>query len=230
MFQQPLLRTCRKCSAGFLLVLTANLAHAADTNQPAKPTDDLDVLTLEQLINVKVTSVSKEETDLFTAPTAISVVTADDIRRLGITSLPEALRLVPGMDVAQINANQWAVSTRGFNAEFGRDLLVLIDGRTVYTPGTAGVYWNAQDVVMEDLDRIEVIRGPGATMWGANAVDGVINVISKSAKETQGLLVSSGAGSVEQDVATVRYGGELASNLYFRVYGSRSDVADFIDS
>jgi iron complex outermembrane recepter protein len=134
------------------------------------------------------------------------------------------------MDVAQINANQWAVSARGFNAEFGRDLLVLIDGRTVYTPSSAGVYWNAQDVVMEDLDRIEVIRGPGATLWGANAVDGVINVISKSAKETQGLLVSSSAGSLEQDSATVRYGGELASNLYYRVYASRSDVSDFTDS
>ena len=209
------------------LILTATLADAADTNQASKSSDDLADMTLEQLVSVKVTSVAKEQTDLFTSPAAISVVSSDDIRRMGITSLPEALRLVPGMDVAQINANEWAVSARGFNAEFGRDLLVLIDGRTVYTPSSAGVYWNAQDVVMEDLDRIEVIRGPGATLWGANAVDGVINVVSKSAKETQGLLISSSVGSVEQDSATVRYGGELASNLYYRVYAKRSDQDGF---
>jgi iron complex outermembrane recepter protein len=212
------------------LVTTASLADTTGTDQLPKLPDKVGDLTLEQLVNVKVTSVSKEETDLFTSPAAISVVTADDIRRLGISSIPEALRLVPGMDVAQINASQWAVSSRGFNAEFGRDLLVLIDGRTVYSPSTAGVYWDAQDVVMEDLDRIEVIRGPGATLWGANAVNGVINVISKSAKETQGLLISTSAGSLEQDGATVRYGGELASNLYYRVYASRSDVSDFTDS
>jgi iron complex outermembrane recepter protein len=212
------------------LVLTATLADAADTNQTAKASDDLGDMTLEQLVNVKVTSVAKEQTDLFTSPAAISVVSSDDIRRMGITSLPEALRLVPGMDVAQINANEWAVSARGFNAQFGRDLLVLIDGRTVYSPGSSGVYWSSQDVVMEDLDRIEVIRGPGATLWGANAVNGVINVISKSAKETQGLLVSGSAGSAEQDAVTVRYGGELATNLYYRVYAQRSDVYDFTDS
>jgi iron complex outermembrane recepter protein len=223
-------RNCITGHAALCVLLTATLAVAADTNQTSKPSDDLGDLTLEQLVNVKVTSVAKEQTDLFTSPAAISVVTADDIRRLGIASLPEALRLVPGMDVAQINANQWAVSARGFNAEFGRDLLVLIDGRTVYTPSSAGVYWDAQDVVMEDLDRIEVIRGPGATLWGANAVDGVINVISKSAKETQGLLLSGSAGSVEQDSETVRYGGELASNLYYRVYAKRSDMSDLSDS
>jgi iron complex outermembrane receptor protein len=212
------------------LVLTAALAHATETNQPAKSSDDMVDLTLEQLVNVKVTSVAKEQTDLFTSPAAISVVTADDIRRLGISTLPEALRLVPGMDVAQINANEWAVSARGFNAQFANYLLVLIDGRSVYTPATSGVFWNAQDVVMEDLDRIEVIRGPGATLWGANAVDGVINIISKSAKETQGLLVSSSVGSEEQDSATVRYGGELASNLYYRLYVKRSDQDGFTTS
>src|SRR5580692_4618558 len=150
MLHELIFRKCLLYGAGLLLVLATILANAADTNQLTKPTDDLGDLTLEQLINVKVTSVSKEQTDLFAAPAAISVVTGDDIRRLGITSLPEALRLVPGMDVAQINANQWAVSTRGFNAEFGRDLLVLLDGRTVYTPGSSGVYWDSQDVVMED--------------------------------------------------------------------------------
>jgi iron complex outermembrane recepter protein len=230
MSNQSSSRNWIKCGAGFALVLTATLADATDTNPPSKSTNDLESLTLEQLVNVKVTSVSKQETDLFASPAAISVVNADDIRRLGITSIAEALRLVPGMDVAQIDANEWAVSARGFNGEFGRDLLVLIDGRTVYSPSSAGVFWNSQDIVMEDLDRIEVIRGPGATLWGANAVDGVINVISKTAKETQGLLISASAGSVEQDAATVRYGGELASNFYYRVYAERSDMSDFDDS
>jgi iron complex outermembrane receptor protein len=229
MQQQPPIRRWTSRGAGLAMLFTVFLAEAAETNQPPSAASDWSDLTLEQLVNVKVTSVSKEQTDLFASPAAIAVVTADDIRRLGITSIPEALRLVPGMDVAQINANEWAVSARGFNAEFGRDLLVLIDGRTVYTPSTAGVYWNAQDVAMEDLDRIEVIRGPGATLWGANAVNGVINVITKSAKETQGLLVSISTGSVDQDSATVRYGGELAGNLYYRVYAKRSDVSDYTD-
>jgi iron complex outermembrane recepter protein len=212
------------------LVLAAASLDAEETNQTAQSSGNWGDLTLEQLINVKVTSVAKEQTDLFTSPAAISVVTSEDIRRLGITSIPEALRLVPGMDVAQINANQWAVSVRGFNAEFGRDLLVLVDGRTVYTPSSSGVYWSSQEMVMEDLDRIEVIRGPGATLWGANAVDGVINIISKSAKDTQGLLVSGTAGSAEQDSGTVRFGGELATNLYYRVYAKRSDEDGFTTS
>jgi len=230
MLKQVSFRPWLWCDALLVFVLMPTLAGATDTNQPAQSFGDLGDLTIEQLVNVKVTSVAKGQTDLFASPAAIAVVTADDIRRLGLTSIPEALRLVPGMDVAQINAAEWAVSARGFNAEFGRDLLVLIDGRTVYTPSSAGVFWDAQDVVMDDLDRIEVIRGPGATLWGANAVNGVINVISKSARETQGLLVSGSAGSVEQDSVTVRYGGELASNLYYRVYAQRSDMSDLANS
>jgi iron complex outermembrane receptor protein len=216
--------------AFFVLISTEALAGVTDTNSPQKSSDALENLSLEQLVNVRVTSVSKKETDAFTSPAAITVITQDDIQRNGFTSIPDALRMVPGMDVAQINADEWAVSTRGFNAQFGRDLLVLIDGRCVYTPSSAGVYWSAQDVVMEDLDRIEVIRGPGASLWGANAVDGVINIISKSAKDTQGLLVSSSGGNLDQDSATVRYGGELASNLYYRVYAKRFDDSAFSDT
>src|SRR5580658_5725618 len=182
MFKQLLLRKCIFFSAAFAFLLMAALTEAADTNQVVKSSDDLENFTLEQLVNVQVTSVSKKETDLFTSPAAIYVITQDDIRRMGVTSIPEALRMVPGMDVAQISGNQWAVSSRGFNGEFAQDMLVLIDGRTVYTPASSGVFWDSQDVVMEDLDRIEVIRGPGATLWGANAVNGVINIISKSAK------------------------------------------------
>jgi iron complex outermembrane receptor protein len=205
------------------VLLRAAVVEAADTNQVPKPATDLENLTLEQLANVQVTSVSKKETDLFASPAAISVVTQDDIRRMGATSIPEALRMVPGMDVAQITGNEWAVSTRGFNSEYASSLLVLIDGRTVYTPGSSGVFWDAQDVVMEDLDRIEVIRGPGATLWGANAVNGVINITTKSAKDTQGGLVSASYGTEDQPITTVRYGGELATNLYYRVYGKYSD-------
>jgi iron complex outermembrane receptor protein len=205
------------------LVLLAPVVEAADTNQVSPPSADLENLTLEQLVNVQVTSVSKKETDLFASPAAISVVTQDDIRRMGATSIPEALRMVPGMDVAQITGNEWAVSARGFNSEYASSLLVLIDGRTVYTPGSSGVFWDAQDVVMEDLDRIEVIRGPGATLWGANAVNGVINITTKSAKDTQGGLVSASYGTEDQPITTVRYGGQLATNLYYRVYGKYSD-------
>src|ERR1041385_7845437 len=173
-------------------------------------------LTLEQLVDIKVTSVSKRETRLEDSPAAISVVTGEAIRRLGLTTIPEALRLVPGMDVAQINSHAWAVSARGFNDQFANKLLVLVDGRAVYTPSFGGVFWEVQDLPLEDLDRIEVIRGPGGTLWGENAVNGVVNIITKSAKETQGLLVPVGGGTIEQPSLLARYGGKLAENLYGR--------------
>ena len=206
--------------SGAALAFLSNgaLAGATGTNQVAKSSTDLENFTLEQLVNVQVTSVSKKETDLFTSPAAIYVITQDDIRRMGVTSIPEALRMVPGMDVAQISGNQWAVSSRGFNAEFAQNMLVLIDGRTVYSPASSGVFWDSQDVVMEDVDRIEVIRGPGATLWGANAVNGVINIITKSAKETQGGMAATSVSNEGQTITTVRYGGELVTNLYYRVY------------
>src|SRR5260221_1850927 len=163
--------------ACLLLTLSTRSAEAIDPS--SKPADEL---SLEDLINIKVTSVSKKETSLEDSPAAVSVVTQDDIRRFGITTLPEALRLVPGMDVAQVNTHEWAVSVRGYNGEFANKLLVLVDGRSVYTTGFGGVIWSMQDVVMEDLDRIEVIRGPGGSLWGANGVNGVINIITKSAK------------------------------------------------
>jgi iron complex outermembrane receptor protein len=211
------------CYALWAVILMPAWTDAADTNQIAKPSNDLEALTLEQLVNVQVTSVSKKETDLFTSPAAISVITQDDIRRMGVTSIPEALRMVPGMDVAQISGDQWAVNVRGFNSEFAGGLLVLMDGRTLYTPASSGVFWESQDVVMEDLDRIEVIRGPGATMWGPNAVNGVINIITKSAKDTQGGMVSASYGTEEQPITVVQYGGALATNLYYRVYAKYSD-------
>jgi iron complex outermembrane receptor protein len=217
-FRKKLIR-----NALLVLGLMPAFADAADPNQPSPSSNSLESLTLEQLVNVQVTSVSKKETELFTSPAAISVITQDDLRRMGVTSIPEALRMVPGMDVAQITGDQWAVNVRGFNSEFAGGLLALMDGRTIYTPASSGVFWESQDVVMEDLDRIEVIRGPGATLWGPNAVNGVINVITKSAKDTQGGLISGSYGTEEQPITTVRYGGELVSNLYYRVYGKYSD-------
>jgi iron complex outermembrane receptor protein len=186
-------------------------------------------MSIEQLMNESVTSVSKKETKLSEAPTAITVITQEDIRRSGMTTLPELLRMVPGLDVARIDANEWAISSRGFNQEFGRKLLVLIDGRTVYTPVTASVSWNAQDVVLEDLDRIEVIRGPGATLWGANAVNGVINIVSKKAKDTQGVLISGAVGTEEQPLTTIRYGGKVGDDWYYRIFVDHYDRAGFVD-
>lgn len=196
------------------LLLFPFAASAADTNSAP----DISDLPLEQLINIKVTSVSKKETKLESAPAAVTVITQDDIRRMGIENIPDALRLVPGMDVAQINAHEWAVSVRGFNDQYANKLLVLVDGRAVYTPAFGGVYWDVQDMPMEDIDRIEVIRGPGGTLWGENAVNGVVNIITKSAKDTQGMLVSAGGGVEDQPYTTVRYGGQLATNLYYRAY------------
>ena len=187
-------------------------------------------MSLQQLINIQVTSVSKKETDLFTAPAAIYVITQEDIRRSGMTSIPELLRMVPGLDVAQIDANHWAISARGFNDQFATKLLVLIDGRTIYAPVTAGVLWNVQDVPLDNIDRIEVIRGPGAALWGANAVNGVINIITKSAKDTQGGLATVTYGMADQPSTTVQYGGQLATNLFYRAYVTYFNCDNFVDS
>jgi iron complex outermembrane receptor protein len=191
-------------------------ADATATNSVAGSLADLSV---EQLMDEPVTSVSLHQAKLNESAAAIAVITQDDIRRWGITSIPDALRLVPGLDVAQINSHDWAVSARGFNNEFANKLLVLIDGRSVYGTGFGGVVWGVQDVVLEDVDRIEVIRGPGASLWGANAENGVINIITKSAAETQGALISVTGGTLDQPITTVRYGGRLATNIAYRVYG-----------
>lgn len=183
-----------------------------------KPGKDLAEMSLEDLMQVQVTSVSKKQERGWDAAAAITVVTGDDIRRSGATSLAEALRLVPGLDVAKLDANKWAISVRGLNDRFANKLLVLIDGRTVYTPLFAGVFWEAQDVLLEDVDRIEVIRGPGGTMWGANAVNGVINVITKKAGETQGGVAVAGSGTEERGFGGFRYGGKLSDRSQYRLY------------
>ncbi len=176
-------------------------------------------MSIEQLMQIEVTSVSKTNQPLAHSAAAIYVITDEDIRRSGATNIPDLLRMVPGLDVAQINAHTWAISARGFNGRFSNKLLVLVDGRTVYSPLFSGVYWDMQDVPLEDIDRIEVIRGPGAALWGANAVNGVINIIMKKAKDTQGGLVRARGGSSVLGAGTIRYGGEIGPDVHYRVYG-----------
>jgi iron complex outermembrane receptor protein len=181
-------------------------------------------LSIEELMNLDVTSVSKQAEPYGRAPAAIQVITQDQIRRSGASSIPEALRLADNLDVAQQNSHDWAISARGFNTALANKLLVLVDGRTVYTPLFSGVFWNVQDYLLEDIDRIEVISGPGGTLWGANAVNGVINISSKSGKDTQGVYLEAGGGTPElKGFTSVRYGATLGSDVYFRVYGKYFD-------
>jgi iron complex outermembrane receptor protein len=182
------------------------------------PTASLGDISLEDLLAVEVTSVSKKEQALFRAPSAIAVITGEDIRRAGAISIPEALRLVPGLQVASLDGNKWAVSARGFNSLYANKLLVLIDGRSIYNATNSGVHWDMQDVPVEDIERIEVIRGPGAALWGANAVNGVINIITKPARLTQGGHVSLSAGTLDRGSASVRYGGRVGPETYYRFY------------
>ena len=207
-----------------LLVSTLSLAG------PKQVSRDLSEISLEDLMNVEVTSVSKKEQKLSHTAAAIHVITQEDIRRSGLTSIPELLRRVPGLHVARIDGNKWAISARGFNGLFATKMLVLIDGRSVYTPLFSGVYWDVQDVMLEDVERIEVIRGPGATLWGANAVNGVINIITKRAEDTQGGLVSGGFGNEEQGFGGVRYGGKIGANAHYRVYGKHFSRSESVDS
>jgi iron complex outermembrane receptor protein len=179
---------------------------------------DLTQLSLEDLMNTKVTSVSKKEQSLSRTASAIFVITADAIRRSGATNIPDLLRMVPGVDVAQIDANTWAISARGLNGRFSDELLVLVDGRNVYTPTFGGVLWDTLNVPLEDIERIEVIRGPGGTVWGANAVNGVINIITKKAAETRGGMMVAGGGNLDQGFGTVQYGGGLGKSTNYRVY------------
>ncbi|HEY4247316.1 MAG TPA: TonB-dependent receptor [Lacunisphaera sp.] len=195
------------------------MSRAAADDDSGAAVKKLKQLSIEDLMEIEVTSVSKRPEKLIETPSAIQVITDEDISRSGATSIPEALRLAGNLDVAQQNSHDWNITARGFNTDLGNKLLVLIDGRTVYTPLFSGVFWDAQDYLMEDLDRIEVISGPGGTLWGANAVNGVINITTKSAKDTQGTYLDSIVGSDLKDSFGARYGGVIAPGVYFRVYG-----------
>lgn len=203
------------------------MALAANQVPTPDPAEQLTELPLEQLMAIEVTSVARQAQPLAQAAAAVFVLSEEDIRRSGVTTIPEALRMVPGLQVARIDAHRWAISSRGFNSEFANKLLVLIDGRSVYTPLYSGVFWDMQDTVLEDIDRIEVIRGPGAALWGANAVNGVINIITKKAKDTQGVLAVVGAGTEERGFATLRYGGSLGQDTHFRIYGKHFERDDY---
>lgn len=185
-------------------------------------------LDLEQLaktpvvvpsMDIPVTTVAREQSTVGRSPAAVFVITQEMIRRSGATCIPEVLRIAPGLEVAQINSSRWCISARGFNGRFANKLLVLIDGRSVYTPVNSGVYWDVQDLLLEDVERIEVVRGPGGTLWGANAVNGVINILTKSAKDTQGTYVSGGGGTHERFNDAFRHGGKIGEDGSYRIYG-----------
>lgn len=199
------------------LALDAAGAAAADAASGSTSAADLSRMTLEELTNIEISSVSKHAERLIDAAASIYVITREDIRRYGATSIPEILRLAPNLQVARVDSSQYAISARGFNSTTANKLLVLIDGRSVYTPLFSGVFWDAQDTMIEDIERIEVISGPGGTLWGANAVNGVINIITRHTRDTTGGLVSAGAGNDERG-AGVRYGGKLGEDATYRIY------------
>ena len=190
---------------------------------------DLTALSVEELMQVEVVSAARQSQAWSDSAAAVFVITADDLRRTGVTQVAEALRLAPGVDVARIDSSRWAISIRGFNGRFANKLLVMIDGRSVYTPVFSGVYWELQDLPINDIARIEVIRGPGGSLWGANAVNGVINIITKSASETQGALVSVTAGNEERAIVDARYGGKLGESARYRIYGRSARREGFVD-
>lgn len=181
-------------------------------------------------MNIEVTSVSKRSEKLREAASAIQVITQNDIRASGVKTLPEALRLAPNLQVAQVNSSQWAISSRGFNNVLANKLLVLIDGRTVYTPLYAGVFWDVQNLLLEDIDRIEVISGPGGTLWGANAVNGVINIITKNSADTKGLFAEAATGTNLPGLGSLRYGGKITNDLTYRVFATGFKLGSVLDT
>jgi iron complex outermembrane receptor protein len=203
--------------------------HKTDTIQKV---NELKKLSVEELTNIEVTSVTKTPQPISEVASAIQVVTGDEIRRSSVTRLPEAFRLASNMQVAQAGSHDWGITARGFNglpvsnSSLANKLLVLIDGRSVYTPLFGGVFWDVQNVLLEDVNRLEVVSGPGGTAWGANAVNGVVNIITKNAKETQGLFASASLGSFLGDKVALRYGGQIDSNIFYRVYGQHFDFSN----
>jgi iron complex outermembrane receptor protein len=212
------------CLCLVLACVSGRLFAADDAEDSAL--NALGQMSLQDLTNLEVTSVAKQPQKWLQAPAAIVVITSDDIRRSGATSIPEALRLAENLQVAQINSHDWAISARGFNANLANKLLVLIDGRAVYTPLYGGVLWDEQDYLLEDIERIEVISGPGGTLWGANAVNGVINIITKNSRDTQGLYVEAAAGNQLEEQGGIRYGGQVGEDSYVRAYGKYTGRGD----
>lgn len=207
-----------------MVVVCSNFALGSDQLSDDETILDL---SLEDLLDIKVTSVSKRAQSLNDAAAAIFVITNKDLLRWGVTSVPDALRYVPGLHVGRIDSSKWAITSRGFNGRFSNKLLVLVDGRSVYTTSFSGVYWEVQDMMIEDIDRIEIIRGPGSTLWGANAVNGVINIITKNAADTQDGLAVAGAGDIEKGFGRVRWGTASSGDTYARFYAKAFSRGDF---
>jgi iron complex outermembrane receptor protein len=206
-----------------LLLMAGSCLGPAYAQQKPSDVQSLSTMSIEALMDLQVTSVSRRAEPLSRAAAAITVITQEDIRRSGATSIPEVLRMVPGLDVAQMDASTWAISALGFNTQYATFMLVLVDGRTVYDPTFNGVRWDAQDTVLEDIDRIEVICGPGAALWGQNAVNGVINITTKKASETQNTLVTVTAGNLQAPETVVRYGAPAGSKGHYRIFGKYSN-------
>jgi iron complex outermembrane receptor protein len=205
----------RKLLVSQILILAFSVSALAKTGDLAI---DITGTSLSQLFNLKITSLSKKTQDLHKAAAAVYVLTNDEIDRLGVTTIADALRYVPGVEVAKIDASRWAISIRGFNNRAANKLLVMIDGKSIYSPLFSGVLWEEKDVLLADVDRIEVIRGPGGAIWGANAVNGVINIITRKAQASQGLLLEAGLSFEQSEVVNARYGWQLAEGSYIRIY------------
>ena len=211
-----------------LIVVLCIPGLAASTGKVAD--DPLLNLSIEELMQITVVTASRQSQKLNQVPSAVFVITGEDIRRSGATSIPEALRMAPGVQVERSSTDKWAVSIRGFNGVYANKLQVLMDGRSIYNPLFAGVQWEQHDTLLEDIERIEVIRGPGATLWGSNAVNGVINITTKNAKDTQGGLLTGGGGSEERRFGGVRYGTKWGDGAYGRVYAKSFDRDGFVDA
>lgn len=209
----------RRCFALLFFLILGALSMPAFAAKGTTELQALKEMSIEGLLDIEITSVSKKAQKLWGSAAAIHVINQEDIRRSGATSIPEVLRLAPGISVAKVNANSWAITSRGFNGRFSNKLLVLIDGRSVYTPLYSGVYWDAQDTILADIERIEIVRGPGATIWGANAVNGVINIITKNTRDTQGGHFQARFGDEEEAAGEFRYGAALDRASSYRVYG-----------
>lgn len=202
------------------LLLLYGVAPVLATDKILQQYLDMDLV---QLMEVTITSVAKKPQTLADSAAAVFVISQEDIRRFGVTSIPEALAMAPGLQVARISASRWSISSRGFAGFTSNKLLVLIDGRSVYTPAYSGTFWDMQNAMLEDVERIEVIRGPGGTVWGANAVNGVINIITKKAQDTAGTLLRTGFGSQEKFMGAARYGGKIGENTFGRLYVTGND-------
>jgi len=211
-----------------LLIFSVHTALALQMTNPA-PSAAADGdnryldMGLAQLMQITVTSVAKKPQTLADTAAAVFVISQEDIRRSGVTSIPEALAMAPGLQVARISASKWSIAARGFGGYTSNKLLVLIDGRSVYTPAYSGTFWDMQNTMLEDIDRIEVIRGPGGTLWGANAVNGVINIITKKSQETLGTLARTGFGNEEKVTAGARFGGTIGESAFGRLYVTGND-------